>query len=115
MSWRLFVQKRFATLCGLIEKMGKKPKDRISRKELEMGLFKILFSLIVSNINSSTLIDENDLESFCEFCTNLIDFMIRTSACSETDAVPLFTIDDWWQSFNSLSFNSSSIQTQNIQ
>ncbi|KPM07343.1 rab3 GTPase-activating protein non-catalytic subunit-like protein [Sarcoptes scabiei] len=95
MSWRLFVQKRFATLCGLIEKMGKKPKDRISRKELEM--------------------DENDLESFCEFCTNLIDFMIRTSACSETDAVPLFTIDDWWQSFNSLSFNSSSIQTQNIQ
>src|SRR5699024_2323204 len=25
MGWRLFIQKRFETLCNLIEKMGKKP------------------------------------------------------------------------------------------
>lgn len=37
MGWRLFIQKRFEALCTLIEKMGRKPKDRISRKELEMG------------------------------------------------------------------------------
>lgn len=37
MGWRLFIQKRFEILCNLIEKMGKKPKDRICRKELEMG------------------------------------------------------------------------------
>lgn len=37
MGWRLFIQKRFEVLCNLIEKMGKKPKDRICRKELEMG------------------------------------------------------------------------------
>lgn len=37
MGWRLFIQKRFEILCNLIEKMGKKPKDRICRKELDMG------------------------------------------------------------------------------
>jgi len=39
MAWGLFIQKRFETLCNLIEKMGRKPKDRICRKELEMGKF----------------------------------------------------------------------------
>lgn len=37
MSWRLFIQKRFEILCNLIEKMGKKPKDRVIKKELGMG------------------------------------------------------------------------------
>lgn len=38
MGWRLFLQKRLEILCNLIEKMGKKPKDRIIRKELDMGM-----------------------------------------------------------------------------
>ncbi|OTF70091.1 hypothetical protein BLA29_007693, partial [Euroglyphus maynei] len=81
MAWRLFVQKRFEILCNLIEKMGKKPKDRVIRKELEM--------------------DENILEQFSNFSCDLLDFMIRTSASSETEALPLYTMDDWWNSFNS--------------
>ncbi|XP_046919263.1 rab3 GTPase activating protein [Dermatophagoides farinae] len=88
MAWRLFIQKRFEILCNLIEKMGKKPKDRVIKKELGM--------------------DENNLEEFSNFSCDLVDFMIRTSASSETEALPLYTMDDWWNSFNSLqSYNTN--------
>ena len=46
MIWRLFIQKRFEILCNLIEKMGKKPKDRICRRELQMGLFRFYFDVL---------------------------------------------------------------------
>ncbi|KAJ6225670.1 hypothetical protein RDWZM_004215 [Blomia tropicalis] len=81
MGWRLFIQKRFEILCNLIEKMGKKPKDRICRKELDM--------------------DENTLEQFVNFCYNLLDFMVRTSFSSETEPLPLYALDEWWCGFNS--------------
>ena len=53
MGWRLFIQKRFETLCNLTEKMGRKPKDRICRKELEMGMFwvPILLGFLGSKTN----------------------------------------------------------------
>lgn len=39
MGWKLFVQSKLETLTNLVEKMGKKPKDRVCRKELTMGKF----------------------------------------------------------------------------
>lgn len=81
MGWRLFIQKRFEVLCNLIEKMGKKPKDRICRKELEM--------------------DENTLENFSVYCCDLLDFLIKTSFSWETEPLPLYQLDDWWTHFNS--------------
>nr|XP_027197876.1 rab3 GTPase-activating protein non-catalytic subunit-like [Dermatophagoides pteronyssinus] len=87
MSWCLFIQKKFECLCHLIEKMGKKPKDRVIRKELEM--------------------DENNLEQFSNFICNLLDFMIRTSVSSETEALPLYTMNNWWNSFNSSTNNNN--------
>lgn len=80
MAWRVFIQKRLETLCSLIEKMGKRPKDRISRKELAM--------------------DENQLEQFTSFVADVLDFMIRNSLSSDAEPLPLYATDDWWSGFN---------------
>lgn len=109
MAWRLFIQKRFEILCNLIEKMGKKPKDRVIKKELGMGnIIKSEFFLSKINVCLFVYTDENNLEEFSNFSCDLVDFMIRTSASSETEALPLYTMDDWWNSFNSLqSYNTN--------
>ena len=37
----------------------------------------------------------------------MIDFMITTSFSSESEALPLFTLDEWWRSFNNNHTGSS--------
>lgn len=93
MAWRVFIQKRLETLCSLIEKMGKRPKDRIARDKLSM--------------------DENQLEQFTSFVADILDFMIRNSLSSDAEPLPLYATDDWWSGFNSPA-TASTVSGNNI-
>lgn len=58
-------------------------------------------------------LDENNLEQFSNFICNLLDFMIRTSVSSETEALPLYTMNNWWNSFNSSNNNNNNNENFN--
>lgn len=75
--WKTFLLKRFETLTLLTEKMAKVPKDRILQRDI--GL------------------DEKSLSPFINFIVDLFDLIIDSSARADTEAMPLFRMDEWWK------------------
>nr|XP_054933764.1 rab3 GTPase-activating protein non-catalytic subunit-like isoform X2 [Dermacentor andersoni] len=67
--WKTFLQKRFEALVLLMEKMGKTPKDRICRRDVE-----------ISDIH---------LEPFVRFCTEVLDAIVDASLGPEAETLPV--------------------------
>lgn len=77
LAWRTYLQKRFEALAGLMQKMGKAPKDRICKKELGLS--------------------EDCLESYLLFAINLLELVYQTIAGAEVAPVPPYAVDEWWR------------------
>ncbi|KAH7932641.1 hypothetical protein HPB49_000336 [Dermacentor silvarum] len=67
--WKTFLQKRFEALVLLMEKMGKTPKDRICRRDVE-----------ISDIH---------LEPFVRFCTEVLEAIVDASLGPEAETLPV--------------------------
>jgi hypothetical protein len=78
--WHTFLRSRISTLTQLIEKIGKIPKDRLCYKELRLN--------------------EKDLIYFLEqLSKNFFNTFIE-SIYNQLNEIPIFNIDDVWQSNN---------------
>ncbi|XP_074601979.1 rab3 GTPase activating protein [Brevipalpus obovatus] len=75
--WKTFILKRFETLANLMEKMAKTPKDRILQRDLSF--------------------DEQSLLLFSNFVVDLMDSIIETITRADSEAMPLFRMDEWWK------------------
>ncbi|XP_077493828.1 rab3 GTPase activating protein isoform X4 [Amblyomma americanum] len=75
--WKTFLQKRFEALVLLMEKMGKTPKDRICRRDVE-----------ISDIH---------LEPFVRFCTEVLDAIVDASLGPEAETLPVLPQEPLWE------------------
>ncbi|XP_064490001.1 rab3 GTPase-activating protein non-catalytic subunit-like [Ornithodoros turicata] len=74
--WKTFVQKRFEALALLMEKVGKTPKDRLCRRDVE-----------ISDIH---------LEEFVNFCRRLLETIMEAAVGPEVEALPVLPLDPLW-------------------
>ncbi|XP_023244121.1 rab3 GTPase-activating protein non-catalytic subunit-like [Centruroides sculpturatus] len=77
MMWKTFVHKRFEGLVMLIEKVGKMPKDRLCRRDVE--------------------ISDVYLENFVDFCTQLLEILLEANVISEVETIPMFPPEELWK------------------
>lgn len=77
MMWKTFVHKRFEGLVMLIEKVGKTPKDRLCRRDVE--------------------ISDVYLENFVDFCFQLLEILLEASVISEVETIPMFPPEEMWK------------------
>ncbi|KAI1295485.1 Rab3 GTPase-activating protein regulatory subunit [Halotydeus destructor] len=75
--WKTYVVKKFETLCLLMEKMSKVPKERICQKDLGMS--------------------EECLEPFIQFAHQLLEVIVQNIRAAEFEGPPIFTVDEWWR------------------
>ncbi|XP_077528951.1 rab3 GTPase activating protein isoform X2 [Haemaphysalis longicornis] len=75
--WKTFLQKRFEALVLLMEKMGKTPKDRICRRDVE-----------ISDIH---------LEPFVRFCTEVLESIVDASLGPEAESLPVLPHEPLWE------------------
>ncbi|CAN7992694.1 unnamed protein product [Ixodes hexagonus] len=81
--WKTFLQKRFEALVLLMEKMGKTPKDRVCRRDVE-----------ISDIH---------LERFVGFCSQILEAILEASSLyfaamgPEVETLPVLPQEPLWQ------------------
>lgn len=75
MMWSMFISKRFQSTALLMEKVGKIPKDRLTRKEIG--------------------ISEGKMVDFMEAVTEFLDILMEANC--EANEVPVFNIEPLWQ------------------
>lgn len=75
MMWSMFIAKRFQSAALLMEKVGKVPKDRLTRKEVG--------------------ISEGKMVDFMEAVTEFLDILMEANC--EANEVPVFNIEGLWQ------------------
>lgn len=75
--WKTFVQKRFEALALLMEKVGKTPKDRLCRRDVE-----------ISDVH---------LEEFVSFCHRLLETVLEAAIGPEVETLPVLPVDPLWQ------------------
>ncbi|XP_063427524.1 rab3 GTPase-activating protein non-catalytic subunit-like [Mytilus trossulus] len=75
MMWSMFISKRFQSAALLMEKVGKIPKDRLTRKEIG--------------------ISEGKMVDFMEAVTEFLDILMEANC--EANEVPVFNIEPLWQ------------------
>lgn len=98
--WKTFLQKRFEALVLLMEKMGKTPKDRICRRDVE-----------ISDIH---------LEPFVRFCTEVLESIVDASLGPEAESLPVLPQEPLWadvglrEESSSSSSSSSSLRPQSL-
>ncbi|XP_054714636.1 rab3 GTPase-activating protein non-catalytic subunit-like [Uloborus diversus] len=77
MMWKTCILKTFEALALLMDKVGKTPKERLCRKDLEMS--------------------DAHLENFLQFCCQLLNIIFETNIPSEVEEVPIFPVEAIWQ------------------
>ncbi|KAG0425697.1 hypothetical protein HPB47_027157 [Ixodes persulcatus] len=75
--WKTFLQKRFEALVLLMEKMGKTPKDRVCRRDVE-----------ISDIH---------LERFVGFCSQILEAILEAAVGPEVETLPVLPQEPLWQ------------------
>lgn len=75
--WKTFIVRKFETLAQLSEKMAKIPKDRICRKELNMG--------------------DECIECLLSFSCDILENILDNAKRAETESSPAFPMDEWWK------------------
>lgn len=75
--WKTFILRKFESLAQLCEKMAKIPKDRICRKELNMG--------------------DECIEYVVSFACDLLELILDNIKHAESESAPVFPLDEWWK------------------
>ncbi|XP_055949362.1 rab3 GTPase-activating protein non-catalytic subunit-like isoform X1 [Argiope bruennichi] len=76
MMWKTFILKTFEATAHLMEKVGKTPKERLCRKELEMT--------------------DGHLENFLEFCCQILNIILESNVPAEVEDHPNFPVENFW-------------------
>ncbi|KAG8193907.1 hypothetical protein JTE90_011463 [Oedothorax gibbosus] len=77
MMWKTYILKTFEATALLMEKVGKTPKERLCRKDLEMT--------------------DGHLENFLDFCCQLLNIILETNIPAEHEDRPSFPLESFWQ------------------
>ncbi|GBO10631.1 Rab3 GTPase-activating protein non-catalytic subunit, partial [Araneus ventricosus] len=76
MMWKTFILKTFEATAHLMEKVGKTPKERLCRKELEMT--------------------DGHLENFLNFCCHILNIILESNVPAEVEDRPNFPVENFW-------------------
>lgn len=77
MIWHMLVSKRFTNAALLTEKVGKPPKERLSRRDVGMS--------------------DTTLAKFIEISVELLDILMEANIACHGEVPPGFNYEDFWQ------------------